>query len=195
MADNYLEKKMEEFKAMPTAGVACRSSKNSKTGITLTKLVEKNKEHKEFDNKILTRQSHLKELAELHPYHKEFNIELCTDSNQVASILETIKKVQPQWLNFNSQETLPKALIVIRNQKNAEFQKAAAENRTQLRDSQMLKMGMLIQTILLRATEMGLGGTYTVLPAENDVNPPASAADSSVDYSPLAVVAIGKGKE
>ena len=39
MADNYLEKKMEEFKAMPSAGVAGRSS--SKTAATLGKLVAK----------------------------------------------------------------------------------------------------------------------------------------------------------
>ena len=80
MADNYIEKKMEEFKAMPPAGMALKNSRKPAT--TLSKLVAANKLCKSFNNKIIVREQHLKNLIEffkrksikifcnkIHPYH------------------------------------------------------------------------------------------------------------------------------
>ena len=168
MADNYLEKKMEEFKAMPNSGVASHSSKNI---TTLSKLVEKNIPYKEFNNTIIVRQSHLKELIALHPYSKDFIFSIVTESSECGIILNSIKESDSQWLNFNSPESLPKAFILIGSKQ----------------DNRSLEMGMVLQTILLRATEMGLNGTYTSDCAD-------IAQKLSLDYSPAVIVAIGKGK-
>ena len=172
MADNYLEKKMEEFKAIPNTGVASRSSKNT---TTLSKLVEKNVLYKEFNNNIIVRQSHLKELISLHPCSQEFVFDIITENSECEIILNSTKASNPQWLNFNSPEKLPKAFIIIGSEKDA------------LLEDDYIKMGMVLQTILLRATEMGLNGTYTT-------NCAHLAQQLALNYSPSLAVAIGKGK-
>ena len=110
MADNYLEKKMEEFKAMPGKGVASRSFKGN---ATLSKLVEKNIQYKEFNNKIIVRESHLNELAAFATNNENFECKICLEQGEIEKIINSIKNFNPNLLNFNSEDTLPKAFIIL----------------------------------------------------------------------------------
>ena len=187
MADNYLEKKMEEFKAMPGKGVACRSS--NKNTPSLSKLIEKNIQYKEFDNKILVRNSHLQELVALAEYASQntqnqdrtpFSSSTHINHEQTVAILTHIREYNANWINFNSEQTLPKAFILI-GENNLSGQNMRAQD--------YLEMGMVMQSMLLRATEMGLNGSYSVI--ENGT---ALAHKLDLDFNPVAVIAVGKGK-
>ena len=181
MADNYLEKKMEEFKAMPGKGVASRSFKGN---ATLSKLVEKNIQYKEFNNKIIVRESHLNELAAFAKNYENFECKICLEQGEIEKIVNSIKNFNPNLLNFNSEDTLPKAFIILGKIVNSGIINA----NSGIISEDFVNSGIILQTILLRATEMGLNGTYTVL--ENNA---ALAQEMSLDFYPIAVVAIGKG--
>ena len=191
MADNYLEKKMEEFKAMPVKGVASRSS--NKNTPSLSKLIEKNIQYKEFDNKILVRNSHLQELVALAECASQnaqnqdrtpfsFSTHICTNTNfqETETILSHIKEYNPNWINFNNEETLPKAFIIIGERYQPE---------EKLLGQEYIEMGMVMQSMLLRATEMGLNGSYSIV---EDGTVLAHKLD--LDFNPVAVIAVGKGK-
>lgn len=163
---------------MPGKGVASRSS--YKNAPSLSKLIEKNIHYSEFDNKIQVRNSHLQELVSLGA-----NISLSTKASfsthlntlDAAIILDHIKESNANWVNFNSLESLPKAFIII-----GKDEKLWAPD--------YFEMGILVQSILLRATEMGLNGSYSILEDGTAV-----AHKLSLDFIPAALIAIGKGKD
>lgn len=180
MADNYLEKKMEEFKAMPSAGVAGRSS--SKTAATLGKLVAKNIHYKSFDNKIIVRLQHLKELAEFAKNDSGILFYPTVDSKEVSLLLEHLRVSDPNWLNYNSADNLPKAFLILGCGNTAADGSSATTGNT------FISLGITIQTILLRAVEMGLNGTFTASFDAGNV-----ARMLSLQFVPSAIIALGKG--
>ncbi len=180
MADNYLEKKMEEFKAMPSAGVAGRSS--SKTAATLGKLVAKNIHYKSFDNKIIVRLQHLKELVEFSKNGDGLLFHPTVDPKEVSLLLEHLRVSDPNWLNYNSTENLPKAFLILG------CGNTAADASSTTDSSAFINLGITLQTILLRAVEMGLNGSYTTAFDADRV-----AQMLSLQFKPAAIIAIGKG--
>lgn len=180
MADNYLEKKMEEFKAMPSAGVAGRSS--SKTAATLGKLVAKNIQYRSFDNKIIVRLQHLKELAEFSKNENGILFYPTVDTNEASLLLEHLRVSDPNWLNYNSTENLPKAFLILGCNNTAADASSTTDNNT------FINLGITLQTILLRAVEMGLNGTFTTSFDAGNV-----ARMLSLQFVPSAIIALGKG--
>ena len=171
---------MEEFKAMPVKGVAQRSS--NKNTPSLSKLIEKNIQYKEFDNKILVRNSHLEELTLLGTKNLSFCTHICTNTTfqETETILSHIKEYDPNWINFNNEESLPKAFIIIGDRYQPEGN---------LWGQKYIEMGMAMQSMLLRATEMGLNGSYSIV--EDGT---ALAHKLDLDFNPVAIIAVGKGK-
>ena len=181
MADNYLEKKMEEFKAIPTTGMASKNSRKPAT--TLSKLVAANKFYKSFNNSIIVRESHLKELINIATSQE--SSANCDDSlqmyfyptvnnSEVSVILDCLKNQNQALFNFENQEQLPKSFIII--------------GAVVACDEIYFNLGTITNTILLRATEMGLNGSYTLLSGQNNLQ------DSlKLQFTPLAAIAIGKG--
>lgn len=180
MADNYLEKKMEEFKAMSSAGVAGRSS--SKTAATLGKLVAKNIHYKSFDNKIIVRLQHLKELAEFSKNGDGLLFHPTVDPKEVSLLLEHLRVSDPNWLNYNSPQNLPKAFLILGCDNTAADASSTTDNNA------FINLGITLQTILLRAVEMGLNGTFTTSFDAGNV-----AQMLSLQFKPSAIIALGKG--
>ncbi len=180
MADNYLEKKMEEFKAMPSAGVAGRSS--SKTAATLGKLVAKNIHYKSFDNKIIVRLQHLKELVEFSKNGDGLLFHPTVDPKEVSLLLEHLRVSDPNWLNYNSPQNLPKAFFILGCDNTAADASSTTDNNA------FINLGITLHTILLRAVEMGLNGSYTTAFDADRV-----AQMLSLKFKPAVIIAIGKG--
>lgn len=176
MADNYLEKKMEEFKAMPSAGVA---SKNShKHTAALARLVAANRQCKSFNNKIIVREQHLRELIKFASDSQPEEIQYypTVNAGEVSAILDFLKNQNPSLLNFENPEKLPKSFILI---------------GSGCSDSNEIYFisGVLSNIITLRATEMGLNGSYAMLE-----DPKKLAGTLNLEFRPLIAIAIGKGE-
>ena len=133
MADNYLEKKMEEFRqrASRTSNTA-----NRKPATTLNKLLVKNRCYTHFDNKVVVRESHLRSIAEV--CNKiEFLGGMVSDDFMFDYIIDS---------DSNTESTSAKAFISVKASLEKEFCH--------------INLGMLIQSIALRATEMGLNCSF-----------------------------------
>ena len=165
---------------MPSAGVAGRSS--SKTAATHGKLVAKNIHYKSFDNKIIVRLQHLKELAEFSKNENGILFYPTVDTNEASLLLEHLRVSDPNWLNYNSTENLPKAFLILGCNNTAADASSTTDNNA------FINLGITLQTILLRAVEMGLNGSYTTAFDAGNV-----AQMLSLQFKPSAIIAIGKG--
>lgn len=146
MADNYLEKKMEEFRNKPMS-----SNNNKKVGTTLGKLLSRNRSYSQFDSKVIVRMEHLKSITE------------------VCSKIEFLGDIKPEDFSFeystpsNNQTENAQIIVKINNQKilNEGELKEVLFNKAQYGGKINLiyiNLGILLQSLLLRATEMGLNG-------------------------------------
>ena len=177
MADNYLEKKMEEFRA--NTGQKSRRGAN-----TLTKLFEKNRSYRGYDNSYVVRPDQLRRLIAV-------NTQIPSARN--AQLLrfrpvthEEAHKVLPHIrlggalrdLHLPFEGTEPRAFIVICS-------------ATPTPDHYVyIDLGISAQSMLLQAVEIGLGG---ICIGAFDREPIKEAL--SLPYEPLLVVAIGKPAE
>lgn len=175
MADNYLGKKMEDFLAGKTS--------TPKRTMTFAKLVAKNRSYRGFDNTFTVRADQLRRIMEVVP--------LCPSARnrQVLRLrpvtAEESEKVLPfirlggalTDIKLPLPGTEPHAFIVICS--------AAAEDKYVNMD-----IGIIAQTMLLQATEIGLNGIC--IGAFDH-----AAVQKSLDlpYEPLLILAIGKGAE
>ena len=173
MADNYLEKKMEEYKARPwsTSG-----SKNHKTATTLSRLLVKNRKYDKFDNTVIVREEHLKSIAGVID-----KIELFGNLSAEDFLVETLilekslsNKIEnnmnhPIVLGVNlqqseqSEQLNARAFITVKY--NTNQAKLLDPNNCATTDCTTtdyatiyFNLGIIAQSMLLRATEMGLNG-------------------------------------
>lgn len=168
MADNYLEKKMEEYKARPwsTSG-----SKNHKTATTLSRLLVKNRKYDKFDNTVIVREEHLKSIAGVID-----KIELFGNLSAEDFLVETLilekslsNKIEnnmnhPIILGVNlqqseqSEQLNARAFITVKY--NTNQAKLLDPNNCATTDYATIyfNLGIIAQSMLLRATEMGLNG-------------------------------------
>ncbi len=175
MADNYLGKKMEDFLAGKTSA--------PKRTMTFAKLVAKNRSYRGFDNTFTVRTDQLRRIMEVVP--------LCPSArNQQVLRLRPVltdeaDKVLPhirlggalRELKLPIPGTEPRAFIVICS--------AAAEDKYVNMD-----IGIIAQTMLLQAVEIGLNGICIGAFDHNAVQ-----QSLNLPYEPLLIVAIGKGAE
>ena len=176
MADNYLEKKYDE--AFGTKKVVKR------IGHTLDELLTKNRSTRGYDADFVMTRERLEKIVSVNckiPSARNQQVlryKLVTLENGAKEMLKYVKMgaALPE-LHLPFEGTEPNGFIVCCS--------IVAENKMVDID-----LGISIQSMLLRATEMGLNG-LCILAFDRE----AIKRELNLKYEPLAVVAIGKGIE
>lgn len=177
MADNYLEKKMEEYRAGTT-------TKNRKTGTSLEKLLSKNRSYRGYDNSYIVRPDQLRRIISattLIPSAR--NSQLLryrpVANNEADKILPHIRlggALKELRLPLKGHE--PRAFVVVCS-------------TTPTPDHYLyIDLGIAAQSMLLQAVEIGLNG---ICIGAFDKQAVKEALDLQLE--PLLIVAIGKGDE
>ena len=174
MADNYLEKKMEDY----------RTSQPAKRRVaTLRRLLLHNRSYRGYDSSFVVREDQLRriiEVATLCPSARNqqvlrFRPVLGEESQKVLRHIRLGGALPELHLPFPGSE--PNAFVVICS--------TAEESKYVDMD-----LGIVAQSMLLQATEIGLGGicigAFDHEPIKEALNLP---------YEPLLVLAIGRPKE
>ena len=174
MADNYLEKKMEDYRApQPT----------KRRTATLRRLLQHNRSYRGYDNSFVVRQDQLRriiEVATLCPSARNqqvlrFRPVLKDESDKVLSHIRLGGALPELHLPFPGSE--PNAFVVI----------CSTVEESKYVD---MDLGIVAQSMLLQATEIGLGG---ICIGAFDHEPIKEALNLA--YEPLLVLAIGRPKE
>ena len=175
MADNYLGRKMEEYEAQKCASVRTRR-------VSLASLVAKNRSTRGFDTSFKVRKDQLRSLVEvawLVPSARNQQVlryRLVTE-DEAHLVLPHIRLggALPE-LNLPLPGTEPNAFVVICSEKEGRYVD--------------MDMGIVAQTMLLRAVEMGLNG---VIIAAFDRDKIANALNLSL--APQLLLAVGRSAE
>ena len=175
MADNYLGRKMEEYEAQKCASVRTRR-------VSLASLVAKNRSTRGFDTSFKVRKDQLRslvEVARLVPSARNQQVlryRLVTE-DEAHLVLPHIRLggALPE-LNLPLPGTEPNAFVVICSEKEGRYVD--------------MDMGIVAQTMLLRAVEMGLNG---VIIAAFDRDKIANALNLSL--APQLLLAVGRSAE
>lgn len=174
MADNYLEKKMEDYRA---------SQPTKRRTATLRRLLLHNRSYRGYDNSFVVREDQLRriiEVATLCPSARNqqvlrFRPVLKDESDKVLSHIRLGGALPELHLPFPGSE--PNAFVVI----------CSTVEESKYVD---MDLGIVAQSMLLQATEIGLGGicigVFDHEPIKEALNLP---------YEPLLVLAIGRPKE
>ena len=180
MADNYLEKKFEEFHS-----VKGNTNKHKPVGgnLSLNSLLFKNRSYRGFDPSRVVTLDELKQIVEVCtkvPSAKNqqvlrFKLVAGEDSPRLQKYTKWAGAL-PQ-LNLPFPGTEPSAFIIICS--------TAAENKWVDID-----LGIAAQSMLLKAVEMGLNGICIGAFNKNEV-----IEEFQLQYEPVLVLAIGKGAE
>lgn len=174
MADNYLEKKMEDYRA---------SQPTKRRTATLRRLLLHNRSYRGYDNSFVVRQDQLRriiEVATLCPSARNqqvlrFRPVLKDESDKVLSHIRLGGALPELHLPFPGSE--PNAFVVI----------CSTVDESKYVD---MDLGIVAQSMLLQATEIGLGG---ICIGAFDHEPIKEALNLA--YEPLLVLAIGRPKE
>lgn len=174
MADNYLEKKMEDYRA---------SQPTKRRTATLRRLLQHNRSYRGYDNSFVVRQDQLRriiEVATLCPSARNqqvlrFRPVLKDESDKVLRHIRLGGALPELHLPFPGSE--PNAFVVI----------CSTVEESKYVD---MDLGIVAQSMLLQATEIGLGG---ICIGAFDHEPIKEALNLA--YEPLLVLAIGRPKE
>lgn len=174
MADNYLEKKMEDYRA---------SQPTKRRTATLRRLLQHNRSYRGYDSSFVVRQDQLRriiEVATLCPSARNqqvlrFRPVLKDESDKVLSHIRLGGALPELHLPFPGSE--PNAFVVI----------CSTVEESKYVD---MDLGIVAQSMLLQATEIGLGG---ICIGAFDHEPIKEALNLA--YEPLLVLAIGRPKE
>ena len=175
MADNYLEKKMEEYRTQKTM------SRNSTA--TLNQLLVRNRSHRGYDSRRLVSLEELRRIVNVNTRIPSARNRQCLRFRLVQS--DEAPLVYPHIhlggalpeLNLPFEGTEPRAFIVVCS--------TISEDRWVDID-----LGISAQSMLLKATEMGLNGICI-----GAFDTSALTKILGLNYPPLLVIAIGKGIE
>ena len=175
MADNYLGRKMEEYEAQKCASVRTRR-------VSLQSLLAKNRSTRGFDSSFKVRKDQLLSLVEaarLAPSamnQQVLRYRLVTEE-EAHLVLPHIRlgRALPE-LNLPLEGTEPNAFVVICTDKESRFVD--------------MDMGIVTQTMLLRAVEMGLNG---ICIAAFDHEAVSKALN--LPLAPQLILAIGRSAE
>lgn len=175
MADNYLEKKMEEYRA--------RTAEHPRPTATLYRLLLKNRSHRGYDAHFEVRADQLRKIIEVNTcIPSACNRQVLRFrpvlAGEAAAVLPHIRLggAQPE-LHLPLPGTEPNAFIIVCS--------TVAEDRYVDID-----LGISVQSMLLRAVEMGLNG---ICIGAFDKSKIIEAFDLKAE--PLLILAIGKGIE
>lgn len=176
MADNYLGRKMEEYRARAEAPVR-------RPAVTLTKLLLRNRSCRGYDPRFQVREDQLRTLIEVNtriPSARNqqvlrFRPVLGDEARQLLPLIR-LGGALPE-LHLPLPGTEPNAFIVICS--------TLPENRYVDMD-----LGISAQSMLLRAVEIGLNGICI-----GAFDPARVRETLALPYDPLLILAIGKGAE
>lgn len=176
MADNYLEKRQEELSEKKRTVVR-------RSNPSLTTLLHRNRSYRGYDSSRKVSEAELRELVAvtglvasgMNRQPLRYRLVTEADAHKVLSLIKLGAALPQEHLPHPGEE--PRAFIVICS--------AVPEDRVVDMD-----LGIAAQSILLKATEMGLGGIFIL-------NFKADALREALDLplQPLAVLAIGKPSE
>ena len=175
MADNYLGKKMEDF-------LAGKSTAPKRT-MTFAKLVAKNRSYRGYDNTFVVREDQLRRIMEVVPACPSARNQqvlrlrpvLAAEADKVLPHIRLGGALREMKLPLPGTE--PRAFIVICS--------TVAEDKYVNMD-----IGIVAQTMLLQATEIGLNGICI-----GAFDHAAVQQALELQYEPLLILAIGKGAE
>ena len=175
MADNYLGKKMEDFLSGKSAA--------PKRTMNLAKLVAKNRSCRGYDNSFVVRQDQLNRIMAVVPACPSARNQqvlrlravLADEAEKVLPFIRLGGALRDMKLPLPGTE--PRAFIVICS--TAEADKYVN-----------MDIGIVAQTMLLQAVEIGLNGICIGAFDHEKV-----AESLGLPYEPLLIVAIGKGAE
>ena len=174
MADNYLEKRMEDYR---------NQAPRAKKVATLNKLLRRNRSYRGYDTSFEVRADQLRriiETATLCPSARNqqvlrFRPVLSNESDNVLKHIRLGGALPELHLPFPGTE--PQAFIVI----------CSTVEESKYVD---IDLGIVAQTMLLQATELGLGGicigAFNHAEVKEALNLP---------YEPVLVIAIGRPSE
>ena len=180
MADNYLEKKFEEFHSGKGQAPKHKSVSNN---LSLNSLLLKNRSYRGFDSSKQVSIEELKQIAEVCTKIPSAKNQQVLRFKLVAG--EDAPRLQQytKWggalpeLNLPFKGTEPSAFIIICS--------TVPENKWVDID-----LGIAAQSMLLKAVEIGLNGICIGAFNKNEVT-----AEFALPHEPVLVLAIGKGAE
>ena len=176
MADNYLEKKMEEYRSRSIAP-------KRPSAVSLNRLLLLNRSHRGYDQHRIVTTDELRRIISVNTRVPSARNQQCLRFRMVTVdeahlVLPHIKlgSALPD-LHLPIEGTEPQAFIIVCS--------TIEENKWVDMD-----LGISVQSMLLKATEMGLNGICI-----GAFNAQAITEAFSLPYTPLLIVAIGKGAE
>ncbi len=176
MADNYLEKKMEEYRSRST-------SPKSTTAAPLNRLLLLNRSYRGYDQRRVVSEEELRRIVSVNTRLGSARNQQCLRFRMVTA--DEAHKVLPHIklggalpeLHLPIEGTEPQAFIIVCS--------TIEENKWVDID-----LGISVQSMMLKATEMGLNGICI-----GAFNAQAITETFALPYAPLLVIAIGKGAE
>jgi len=176
MADNYLEKRAEELRQKRTVVV-------KKGGVPLESLLKRNRSFRGYDRSVEVSEVQLFEMVKtvtwvasgMNAQPLRFRLVTGDEADKIHPLVKLGAALPEEHLPHPGEE--PSAYIVICS--------TVEENKIVDMD-----LGIAAQSILLKATEMGLGGIF-ILNFKSD----AVQTALSLQMKPLAVLGIGKPAE
>ena len=178
MADNYLERKMEEYRARTAAAQGSR-----RPLATLSRLLLKNRSHRGYDANFIVREDHLRRIIAV-------NAKIPSARNQQVLRFRPVLSGEAQkvlahirlggalpHLHFPLPGTEPNAFIIVCS--------TAAEDRYVDID-----LGISAQSMLLQAAEIGLNGICIGAFDKERIR-----QEFGLEWEPLLILAIGRGIE
>ena len=176
MADNYLEKKMEEYRSRNIAP-------KRPSAVSLNRLLLLNRSHRGYDQRRIVTAEELRRIISVNTRIPSARNQQCLRFRMVTAeesqlVLPHIKlgSALPE-LHLPIEGTEPQAFIIVCS--------TIEENKWVDMD-----LGISVQSMLLKATEMGLNGICI-----GAFNAQAITEAFALPYTPLLIVAIGKGAE
>ena len=175
MADNYLEKRMEDFRAQPT--------KPTKRAANLEKLLRRNRSYRGYDPSFEVREDQLRRIVAVNTLipsarnSQALRFRLVT-RNEAHKVLPHIRLggALPH-LHLPYPGTQPEAFIVVMS---------AIEPDNYI----YIDLGISAQSMLLQAVEIGLNG---ICIGAFDAKAVSEAFD--LRYEPVLILAIGRGAD
>lgn len=176
MADNYLERRQQELQEK-------RPAIKRTGGPSLDSLLKKNRSYRGFDQSRIVTEEDLKQLVTattlvasgMNRQRLRYRLVTKDDAAKVLPHITLGAALPEEHLPHKGEE--PEAFIIV----------CATEPENKVID---IDLGIAAQTMLLKATEMGLGGIFIL-------NFRAAAIQQVLELpsQPLAVIAIGKPAE
>lgn len=175
MADNYLEKRMEQYRS--------RQASTMKPKDGLAGLLAKNRSTRGYDSSYLVREDQLRRIVAVNckvasarnRQPLRFRLVISDEAPKVLSHIRMGAGLKE--MNLPVPGTEPNAFIIVCS-------------TIEPRNSTFIDLGISVQSILLQAVEMGLNGLCIM-----DFDADALVEGLQLPYKPLLVIVIGKSAE